>query len=169
MAGPLTVQRVPRGVLDYLGLRGSGDLPHELSNQVQLSVEAGALYGMDLLRATSKLLLALGTGFTTDSTLTVPSGELWVVANISAEIATAAASTFSGNVGYKRLQDNPGSCRILNTPSLTLAASQTGNLGNSCAFGEVILAPGDTIGVRCTAVTGTANATVMIDVYRLLW
>ena len=169
MADRFTIQRVPRGVLELLGLRGSGDLPHDMAQEIRATLDIGPFYGFDLLRTPSSLLSAMSAGFNTSTALTVPAGEMWAVTNISAEISTAAASAATVNIGYKRLQDNTGPPRMIGLPSVVLGASQTVSMGVPLAFGVLILASGDTIGCRAHTITTTVNALMAVDYYRLLF
>lgn len=47
MAGPMDIQRVPRGLVDLFGLKSTGDSPHVLSQQMQGGVDFLDAYLLD--------------------------------------------------------------------------------------------------------------------------
>jgi len=49
MAGPLTIQRVPRGMLDWLDMKGTGQLPAELADQLRATIDSTYCYLIDKL------------------------------------------------------------------------------------------------------------------------
>lgn len=168
MADRFTIQRVPRGVLELLGLRGSGDLPHDMAQEIRATIDIGPFYGFDLLRTPSSLTAAIANGWNTTTALTVPAGEIWVPSNISVELGSGVGAAAQVWLGYKRLQDNTGPNRSFGQ-GITLAASQTAQLGLSIAFGQLILASGDSVGVRATGVAATVSSFICLDYYRLLF
>lgn len=111
MAGPLTIQRLPRGLLDLLLMKGSGETPQQLAADVQASVDIGALYLVDkqeiVLNNTNVLA---GTGFYgVGAPLTVPDRELWLVVNISAiSNAMIAGDTVVGRCAITRAPTSAG-------------------------------------------------------------
>lgn len=169
MADRFTIQRVPRGVLELLGLRGSGDLPHDMAQEIRATLDIGPFYGFDLLRTPSQLIAAVANGFNTHANLTVPSGEIWAMTNITAEISTGAGAAVVASLGYKRLQDNAGSARTLGLPTITMAATATQLQGVPLPFGTLLLSSGDTVGVRASGVAAGVTAFIMLDYYRLLF
>lgn len=170
MAGPFTIQRVPRGVLELLGLRGSGDLPHEMAQEIRATLDIGPFYGFDLLRTPSSLVAAVANGWNTTAALTVPAGEIWVVTNATVQWGSGAGAAGSLWFGYKRLQDNTGPSRSF-APAMSqvLAASTTYQVGVCMPFGQLLLASGDTIGTSALGIAAAVTAFHAIDYYRLLF
>jgi hypothetical protein len=166
VAGPFTIQRVPRGVLELLGLRGSGDLPHEMAQEIRATLDIGPFYGFDLLKTPSQLTASVANGW--NIAHTVPPGELWVPTNISAEFSSGVGAAAFLCLGYKRLQDNTGPNRSFGQ-SVTLGASAIAQMGVSFNFGQLILASGDTVGARASGVAATVSSFVVIDYYKLLF
>lgn len=170
MADRFTIQRVPRGVLELLGLRGSGDLPHDMAQEVRATLDIAPFYGMDLLRTVSNLNAAPGTGWNTSATvLTVPAGEIWVMQNLTTSISTGVGGACVGSFGYRRLQDNAGPIRMIGLPQINLAASQLYQQGLTFNWGQVVLTAGDSVGVTVGSITLPCTIFTGIDYYRLLF
>lgn len=169
MAGPLTIQRVPRGMLDFLGLRGAGELPSQLAGALVGTLEVGPLYALELSRTISSLQTTVAAGFVQgpSNATAVPSGELWVVTNLSVEIGNGITTAFTGALGFKRAQDNAGPARIV-LPNVNVPVSSTLNFGHQAAFGTIILLPGDAIGLRVNTTGVSSTAFFSIDYFRML-
>lgn len=72
------IQRVPLGILQWLGLRNAGDQPRELMTQVRPIVDTTAFYAaqdMTQITQTDAATLTVGQGSFVD----VPAGEAWLV------------------------------------------------------------------------------------------
>lgn len=90
MAGPQDIQRVPRGLLELLGMQSAGATPRELAPAVSPSIELMQFYAL-------QQQISLGT---TDATMaesdaiefTVPANRLWLLMN------AGAISSFIGAV-----------------------------------------------------------------------
>ena len=103
MAGRLTIQRFPKGLLDWLGMKGSGDVPADLSPLVQSSIEIGPLYLLDRIAQAvtgSPNINANGTFAAVAANLTVPPGEQWMLTNYTiartANFGAGTGGTFQG-------------------------------------------------------------------------
>lgn len=100
MADPLTIQRYPRGLLDLLGSKSSGQNPIVLAEVVQPTIDVSALYQFDLVDARSATTNAAnlpGAWGVTGTNLTVPAGELWLLHNLS----FAANTNLAAGESYK--------------------------------------------------------------------
>lgn len=72
------IQRVPLGILSWLGLRNDGDQPRDFSGTVVPTTDMTAFYAaLDQTQTiqTDAPTLAVGTG----SIVTVPAGEAWLI------------------------------------------------------------------------------------------
>lgn len=171
MAGPLTIQRIPRGVLDFLGLRGTGDLPNNIAEAISGSVDLSSLYALNVLISVHQVSGAIGLGLNPATTpMTVPNGEMWVVMQTGALVTTVAASTCTWALVYDRAVFTGGSSAYhYLSQSIDMAASQVRAAGVTFQFGQLCLNPGDRLGIQSQAQAGTApTATFALDYFRFL-
>jgi hypothetical protein len=93
MAGPLDIQRLPKGLVDLFGMKGTGDSPHLLSEFVFTSAEITDLYTADRLISTGGTTAAAvnAAGNAAFVGTSVPPGEMWLVQNITAFSPALAA------------------------------------------------------------------------------
>jgi hypothetical protein len=140
---PQRVQRFPRGLLHYLGLKGSGDAPHLLNSQLAGAIEIGPLYWADLNRSSDANSGNMGAiGYFAG--LTVPSGELWIVSNLTCTTAALAAAT-SYNLAPAMQRVGTGVTKALG-PAQDAITAQI--ISNGVCFPPytLMLYPGDTLG-----------------------
>lgn len=96
MAGPLTIQRYPRGLLDLLGSKSSGENPTDLVPAVQGTIDLSYMYQfekVELVNATTNVVNLTGAWGVTGTAFTVPAGELWLLHNLT---VTANAQLAAG-------------------------------------------------------------------------
>lgn len=159
MAGPQDIQRFPKGLIDLLGMRATGDTPNQLAAQIagELALKDEYLFdrligyraavGAGLINATGSFSLTLGT---------VPPGQLWYVYGWSIEVtAPAPATGLTITLGFAR-----GAANVRNYvgPAQRLIATE------GAAWGvwfetPLILGPGDTPVAYVSSVTGVPNVT----------
>lgn len=105
MAGPLTIQRLPRGLLDLLLMKGSGEAPTELAAEIRASVDIGALYLIDkqeTIIGSTNVLGAVGF-YGVGTPLTVPDREMWLLTHVSVlSNAMIAGDTIAGRACVAR-------------------------------------------------------------------
>jgi hypothetical protein len=157
VAGRMTIQRYPTGLLDFLGMQSTGDTPHELAQELRASVDLGDLYLSDRLRTVS----AGGSGpITTTSYLAgglqtiVPAGETWLVysAYVTSTPVTAGA-TIKGNLAIFR--QTAGQVQILPASFSVLAAELI--LCSQIWERPMVMRPGDQLSLYIGATTGAPN------------
>jgi hypothetical protein len=172
MSGPLTIQRVPRGLLYALAMKGSGDTPTQLRSEVQGSFDLTALYFGDAQRS----LTATSPVFNTDSNndfaaLIVPAGELWILTALTLERSNVLAGTNFDMWGFYA-RGTTGFVQII-TDKATVTGGGAGTSDGICAgrYGllDIVLYPNDRIGVAVRNGTWGAaqQATAALDFYRL--
>lgn len=165
MAGPLTIQRFPKGLLGLLDMKGSGQTPPDLSSIVQPQIDVSALYMADARRslgggAGPNVLL----GFAFNNGSKVPEGEMWVVNNITVTVTTGGAVTGEYAAGY---QDN-GSNSFVVSPYMTVPISQTVvGIGVQFAPWSLVLMPGYKVGIWGKNLTGLTTSQIWVDYYRV--
>lgn len=87
------INRVPRGLQSLLDSKSLGVNPTELLQTVSPTVDLSAWWYADKpLNGTSSAIVAGAIG--TQATVTVPSGELWGVQNVTGEYLSAAAGNY---------------------------------------------------------------------------
>lgn len=170
MAGPLTIQRVPRGLLDFLGLRGSGRLPNDLTPEIQAQIDATVLYALDDFNWVRGTDGAANTSWLKYAPQTVPAGEMWVVASCWATCATGAAVTVgSVRPAIRRAAGGLFDNYISNESQATIAVNSDARYGWTFPWGQLVLLPQDIIGVALQNVAGGAAAVSFgLEYYRML-
>lgn len=168
MAGSLTIQRVPRGLLDLLVMKGSGRAPVEMSELVTGTVDLSAFYLQDtVLNDTSGTNNVNAVGYFSAPGSAVPDGELRLITNVTAigQNVNAAGETMAIQLAYQR--------PAATTPHL-LPGSHTGAPTQRTLLGYQFAQPliarsGTTFGVYCWAATA-ANTPFFVktEFYRLL-
>lgn len=165
MAGPLDIQKVPRGLLDALGLKGSGRSPVALAPETRLTFPSDWAYLYDAATRTQGVNLTGTNGFNTS--WTVPFGECWIVTQLTGLVTNGVGVTCVmapaviriGATLFPQVYGPPVSC---------VASMQTCT-GFNFDIGAMILRPGDVGGVFLTSVAGgTPTSAVPVEYYRLL-
>lgn len=172
MAGPQTIQRLPRGLLDALKMKGTGQTPTELAAELRATFDTFDLYMLDALTIYSPAgskSFAAGAWFSISND--VPSGELWIVIEASMLVSCAAATTITAaQLGYLRKGASTVASSVTpfhNVAGATLAASQQTSWGGPLAK-PVILQPGDVIAIGNAAMTAAPVAYINLGYYRVL-
>jgi hypothetical protein len=145
MAERMTIQRFPKGLLDWLGMKGSGDTPHELGTQLASVMDIGQLYLLDRAAFQNGSTSNISTnGIQTPSTtnFTVPAGELWAMKNFTMSkypsFAAATGGTF--RLGYYRSLVGQ---YFAFGPEFVIPAAGGGVLAYQFRPDELYLTPGD--------------------------
>lgn len=159
MAGRQTIQRVPRGLLDMLLMKGTGDTPTELAAQVLGTIDLSQLYQNDKMEQVTGTTSTINlNGFWgVGSGMTVPAGELWLLHNLSAYFVTNLAAGEEYQIGcaifraqwtYVQLSPNysPLCSGINDRPAVGWQFER-----------PEILRPSDNLGVNCTHILAGAH------------
>ena len=97
MAGPKTIQRLPVGLLDILGMQSTGDTPHLIADEVQPVMDLTDLYLTDRLsRSIAQTAVIAAIGFAVAGTVTPlgpAPGEQWMVYGLMTSSGALAAAT----------------------------------------------------------------------------
>lgn len=166
MAGPNTIQRVPRGATGIFDLKSGGILPAELAPMIQGTSDVTQLYLQDAKRTFSGGFGAPAAGYVTTGCI-VPAGEMWIPINLTLTITTGAAGIF---VLYPVYANNAtiNTVRFLGD-AITTAASLTYYFGHSFQPGELFAAPGTEFAMYCRSAAGAfTSGTCYLDYYRVL-
>lgn len=159
MAGPLTIQRVPRGLLDFLGLRGSGQLPSELAPSIYGMVDTTVLYALPTLRWVNSQNAAANTSWLKYCTQTVPSTEMWVVCSCWATATTGAATTIQAvRPALRRAAGGAFDNYIDALQQTPIAINSDVRYGWTFPYGQLVMSAGDTIGLALQGIAGGVSA-----------
>lgn len=164
MAGPLDIQRPARGLLDALGMKGSGETPIALNRELQLNFDASQLYLYDARRQIEGAGPAPVAG-SFQSATSVPAGEFWIMANITWAWVSDAVGATRLRPGYVR---PGGGYHLLETEQVISAgAALTYTWARDFDYGSLILQPGWAIGFFTTSYTATVSTSWRVDYYRV--
>lgn len=162
MAGFLTIQRFPKGLPDFFGMKASGDTPPSLASQIIPSVDVGPFYRVDRLR--QAIFSTFGNitnpiGLFSPSQA-VPPGEVWDVIGISVGgVCNAAGQAIA--VAPAVYLPTSGNSQIVYTDCLySLTGSAIGDpflCGKHFDAGSLILPPGSQPGGYVLKTTPAAS------------
>lgn len=169
MAGPFTIQRVPKGLLDLLNMKGSGLLPQDLGPNILGTLELLELYAQEkFVSARTATATANLNGFWAISGTTgVPDGEIWLLTALTASSSNmAAGETYRLCLGISRA----GFATLELLGEYQTASGVTQRIGIGHEFQPfTVLQPRDSIGVYVSDITAGAHAfSIDYSYYRLL-
>ena len=159
MAGPQDIQRYPKGLIDLLGMRATGETPHTLGQDIRGSLELLDLYVIDrCVEISGSTGIAVpGVGVQTFASGTVPAGELWLLYQVSFTMPTvAAAATIRSAFGVQRSQSTCITLQDCTTP--LLAAADAIDLGHTFER-PLVMRPGDGLACKTIVFTGAPAVT----------
>jgi hypothetical protein len=174
MAGPLTIQRVARGLLSALAMKGTGDLPHEISPTLFVGYDATPLYLQDAARYAQNTTVNINAAGLFSGGITVPDGEMWLLTNMSIAVPVLAAGntnwTLSG--GYVRKTSSAAALQCVLPSQGPIILGQSQSFGITFGLAQVILRPADYLAVQIhngATATFANNVAVLVqaDYYRL--
>lgn len=161
MAGPMDIQRVPRGLVDLFGLKATGDAPHTLDQGISASVDFKDEYMADRQQVVTATPTIAGAGQTDFVGSAVPFDELWYLYHFSLVggplCFVNAVSTFEAWVELIPMAASiglfvPGT----GTGPLAAAAKVFPYGGMAIMFEEpILLRPGDRFSYNVATYTGT--------------
>lgn len=169
MAGPLTIQRVPRGLLDMLVMKGSGASPTDLAPYIQGSIDLSQLFLQDTVlndNSNTNVVNAIGAFIATGSV--VPDGQLRLVTNVTAvaNANNAAGESVTFQLCYLRPQSTTP--HVFGEP-ITVGNSVRGLKGYQFSS-PLIARPGTSFGLYATSVTaGAQTYLVKTEFYQLAY
>ena len=165
MAGPFDIQRFPKGLLDFLGLRATGDTPHTLETSVRGQIDLERYYLVDRVTAIQPNVTITANGFFTAAVATVPPGEMWLPLGLRISATFAALTSMQWCPATKR---SIGGGQMMLTNFIGAIAGVT----NECTYtwGPLVpFMPGDAFGVYAQQTVLGANpvATILMEYYAL--
>jgi hypothetical protein len=163
MADIQTIQRVPRGLLDLLGSKGTGDTPHLLNAALVPVIDLWWLYALENQQQLNGNTANLATGSqgfqaAATTTFTVPDGEIWLLLNHSISFGPlAAGDIIMGKPAIRRQGNNVILVAPVGCGSVVAAGANndTPTVGWQLERPE-IMKPGDQLGVMVETCTQPA-------------
>jgi hypothetical protein len=156
------VQSFPSGILELLGLKGTGNFPNALSSAYAPTLPMLQMLG----RGTDQHITATNAAAAQGAavTVTVPQNQLWLVTYVSARYLGAVAIT--DMAGYLMIGTSTAS-------STGVATSNFGSRAFTAGFYDVVWVPpnpwvclsGDVISAVMRRLVGVANTSVAIQVH----
>lgn len=168
---PLTIQRVPTGLLDLLSSKAGGVNPQLLADAVALVLGDAADYYLAQRRSTVQGTTAIamtGNGNFNAVGVVVPSNEVWLAYGITARLntptAVATALRYWGTFTRTTATNFP----MALTPVADVGAADNAAVCKVWERPGVFL-PGDQFGLSTGAATGVpgSNGIIILDVARL--
>jgi hypothetical protein len=167
MAGPQDIQRYPRGLIDLLGMRATGDTPHQLAAQTMPNIDLLDFYLNDRCEVFSAAIAvapaALGNFQFAGSA--VPQGQMWalydVTVNCGGVVAAAASITFSPVIFRNQAVVGNG---VVVGPVTTATTGQNLASGSHFERPNLIIA-GQSFGVQVHAITGVPGVLFQITAW----
>lgn len=151
MADKFTIQRLPVGLLDLLGMQSTGDTPNALSSETQAVIDLTDYYLTDRLTAIQGTTGVIGVTGAYGSPQIVPAGFQWLVYGITfTSVNTAAATGLSWVPAIYR--SNVNQYQMLGDKQVVGAAAQIGR--GTWWERPVIMRPGDYGACYVTEITG---------------
>jgi len=166
VAGPQDIQRYPRGLIDLLGMRATGDTPHQLAQTTVPQIDLLDMYLADrcfgVTFNASGVVAALGN--LTFTGAAVPQGEMWLLYEASVFTGVCAAATSCTVVPFvARSQSGLAQAEALCPP---LVAGTAGSaLGGVHYERPSVLMPGHQFGLQITAIVGAPGVTPILNLY----
>jgi len=166
VAGRFTIQRVPRGLLDVLALKATGDTPHELADSVSGGFDLSPFYLQDRIVSITGFIAGVATGY--NLVRTVPAGEMWWMTNVGGLLTSGAAGAGKLSWCFRR-QAASGDWKPFGLPEVVYVANDVRLTGGQINMGTMplILSPGDDFGCYVGNFAGTATLFTNADYIRL--
>lgn len=169
MAGQNTVQRVPLGALDLLGMKGTGTVSSELLAAIQAGVDLTEFFMFDRMSAkTFQTGVINAQGINMTAGLIVPQGEIWLLTACSATAAAlGAGESYTVRMVLARKALVAGTTYEIQETAQVYAPTTMPGFGWNMSFPRMMRAE-DGIGIQVDAVTaGTKQFTLAASYYRL--
>lgn len=165
MAGPQDIQRYPRGLIDLLGMRATGETPHKLAQDMSGVLELLELYLNDRLtpNASASAGNIIATGDVPITGLTVPEREMWLIWEMTLTTGLFAAATAANVTGGLLRNRGSGNVFTALTPTQKVVAAEQACVGSK--FDRPVIAlPGNVAACRVSAITGLPLANAVISI-----
>jgi hypothetical protein len=154
-ARELTIQRVPRGLLDLLSMKGTGRTPTELQDRLQGTIDLTQSYLQDrLVTAVFSTAAVAAVGDVNAIGSNVPPGELWIAYHLAIAATVAAGNSYRLVPAVFRRTGTV----IGNYGPRAQAYAATERVCLGWDLQGSFLWPGDSVGLGCEQVTAGTTA-----------
>lgn len=157
MADAKTIQRLPAGLLDLLGMQSTGDTPHYIAGEVQPVLDLTDLYLTDRLTGANGNTAQVSAVGLLTTTVGPSPGEMWLTYGVTGSSGNLAATTgYTANLGINR-PSSGGFTQFITSPR---AIANPGLFADGVTYERpMIMRPGDTLAAWISAITGAPGAT----------
>jgi hypothetical protein len=165
VAGPLDIQRYPRGLIDLFGMKATGDTPHTLSDQISGELDLTDLYlnarCQQINNVTAVVLAATGNFAFINSG--PAANEIWLVYGVTVDSQpTAAATAIKYSLVAFRVAASSGPDFVAG--EFSLGASDRRLDGKNWER-PMVMRPGDNFGLVVSTITGAPGIQPRLWVY----
>lgn len=152
------IQRVPRGLLQYLGMVGSGRSPVDMADEVRGVFDLTPFYSRDLLTGVSQGDNVQNVGDTV--VLPVPAGKAWLVICVQAGMTTAIAGELIAPSARIRIGNNQ--IRFASWTKMTASAAAAQLSFGTYLPRPLLLTAGNELQLHCDDILAAAprNGTI---------
>lgn len=167
----MPIQRPPAGLLELLGLRGTGNTPVALEDYLRGTLDLTTLYMAPLARNVRGATgVAAANGFFAGTGLVIPTGEIWVLTALAASSSNMAAGESYRLAPAVSLGGAVNTLEIF-TQGQQSAAGITQRIGTGVQVDLYDLyGPGSSFGVYVTDVVAGAHVfSVDVSYFRLAY
>jgi len=167
MQGPISL--VPWGLGNLLGLKGDSGVFRYIEDNAQFSMDLWDLIAtQNCLERLAQSNTAAAVGLVAYTTMTVPSGEAWLVRGCGFSAQAAAGENIRANM---LLVNSTGSGTRALTDDMTSSLTDAVGVGaaaGQCTGPAFFMAPGDALGVLVKKITtaGTISISTVATIYR---
>lgn len=171
--GPPPINLIPRGLLNWLGIKSGGRNPTHLTEDLLANIDLTDLYSAGnrwISREDTVTVNAVGPAVGSTGALMCPVTELWLLYHASVRtdvLAAGEAVTFQAPVIFRQQLAAQTSQWDTTGPAIQVAATQLGGQGKSYPR-PLVLVAGDQIGLSVQAVTVQADMIISACTCRII-
>jgi hypothetical protein len=166
MAGPQDIQRYPKGLIDLLGMRATGDTPHQLAQQTIGNLGLLDFYLSDRCEVldTPTPIALPGLGTISFQNSTVPAGQAWLIYEASVIVPPIAALAGLRTTPLIFRTNTAAAFGVQIAPTMTCATTE-GNMSGSHFEHPLLAQAGQSFGLYTSIFTGAPATTPRLTLY----
>lgn len=164
MAQPDDIQRYPSGLLELLGMRGSGQTPGKLTSEVRPTIDTAFLYGSD----NEVLLVSSNAAVASGGQLTINITQHHMLTSLSAIIIQNAAPATTLMAAQLAIRVRTVTNAVADRYWVAQAGGTLGAAGDAVVISFVppqqpfIVSPGGLFNFQLNTLVGSANVTASL-------
>jgi len=167
MAVPAPINRLPTGLLSFLGTKAMGVNPGSLAGELVPVMDLTKWYVTSTFENVATNANTITTGDSFPTGVVVPAGEVWYVDSFTVRVANAGASSASGVQAFVRIIAGGTYIRgYISEQSAALVAATDVVLLR--IPGPFFMLPGEQPAISCSVAAGTPTAQAQLRITRFL-